>query len=59
MFPFPRCLQFTGYLPKSPEPGELNRDELFFCRLLHHFMRVAYYNTHETVVAEEDGETVR
>ena len=51
-----RCLQFKGYISKESGSPELSEDELFFARLLHHFMRCAYFNTHETVIAEENDD---
>jgi hypothetical protein len=32
----------------------LSDTELFLAKLLHHFMRVTYYNTHEITTTEED-----
>ena len=52
-----RCLEFKGFISKGgPAASGLSDEQLFFAKLLHHFMRCAYFNTHETVVAEEsDG----
>ena len=33
----------------------LTSTEIFLAKLLHHFMRVTYYNTHEITTTEEDG----
>ena len=32
----------------------LSDTEIFLAKLLHHFMRVTYYNTHEITTTEED-----
>ena len=48
-----RCLEFKGYISKENGSG-LSDDQLFFAKLIHHFMRCAYFNTHETVIAEEN-----
>ena len=61
-----RCLKRKSYYknPDTHEPGPggvLTDVELFLAQLLHHFMRVTYYNTHEITTAtmdtdiEEDG----
>ena len=51
-----RCLEFKGFIAKAAAPGGLSDEQLFFAKLLHHFMRCAYFNTHETVVAEEESD---
>ena len=44
-----RLLQEVGWLPADPGLGaELGEEAVLAGRLLHHFMRAAYYNTHET-----------
>ncbi len=52
---FLRCLEFVGYLPAEGGKGELTKEQLFFSKLLHHFMRCTYFNTHETTVADENS----
>ena len=42
-----RLLQTVGYLPKNDDL-EFDDESLAAGRILHHFMRAAYYNTHET-----------
>ena len=49
-----RCLEFKGYISKENGSGPLSDDQLFFAKLIHHFMRCAYFNTHETAIAEEN-----
>ena len=45
---FLRCLQSRHYFNSSPvKPGKLSSDEMFISRLIHHFMRVVFYNSHE------------
>ena len=45
---FLRVLQAKSYFgEKRVRTGELSGDEMFICKLLHHFMRVVYYNSHE------------
>ena len=53
-----RCLEFKGYISKKDDGGAsgMSDDQLFFAKLIHHFMRCAYFNTHETVIAEEGGD---
>ena len=50
-----RLLSQVGYLPKS-DSLEFDDEHLNAGRILHHFMRAAYYNTHETthVLADEE-----
>ena len=48
---FLRCLQAKSYFGKrTSKTGALSDDELFICKLLHHFMRVVFYNSHEVKV---------
>ncbi len=56
-----RCLQRTGYLAgeSSGKGGGLSEQELFFALLLHHFMRAAYFNTHEIAHLNSDNQSVR
>ena len=43
-----RCLKAKKYYEDSSEdPRKLTETEVFICKLVHHFMRVTYYNTHE------------
>ena len=42
-----RVLHASGYLSPG-QGGELSEDDLQAGRILHHFMRAAFYNTHET-----------
>jgi hypothetical protein len=50
-----RLLRATGYT--EPGPGlELTEEEVLAGRLLHHFMRAAYYNTHEITEVEKTGD---
>jgi len=53
-----RLLRSTGYLTAAVEEGglELSEDEVLAGRLLHHFLRAAYYNTHEVSEVEKTGE---
>ena len=44
---FLRVLQLRGYCSPSPSPGTLSAEELETALLLHHFMRVVFYNSHE------------
>ena len=45
---FLRCLQSRHYFNSSPvKAGKLSSDEMFIARLIHHFMRVVFYNSHE------------
>jgi len=48
---FLRCLQFKNYFGKSNKPpsSSLSEDELYIALLLHHFMRVVFYNSHEAM----------
>jgi hypothetical protein len=50
-----RCLQFKGYMPRGVERGKLDSQEMAVAMLLHHFMRVAYFNTHE-MAGLQDGD---
>ena len=51
-----RCLKAKDYYPKSNEddPKTLSETELFLGKLIHHFMRVTYFNTHEVTTTDED-----
>ena len=53
-----RCLKAKKYYVADADasPTLLTETELFLARLLHHFMRVTYYNTHEitTTTVHED-----
>ena len=51
-----RCLRTKSYYPPSisGDPTILSDTELYLARLLHHFMRVTYYNTHEITTITED-----
>ena len=43
-----RCLKAKKYYEdSSKDPKELTEMEVFIAKLVHHFMRVTYYNTHE------------
>ena len=55
---FLRCLQAKSYFGPggARQAGALTDDQLFICKLLHHFMRVVYYNSHE-VSTEQSGRT--
>ena len=48
---FLRVLQVSGYFgpgaASEPRAGRLTSEEMFLARLLHHFMRVVFYNSHE------------
>ena len=44
---FLRVLQLRGYCSPSSSPGTLSPEELETALLLHHFMRVVFYNSHE------------
>ena len=44
---FLRVLQLRGYCSPSPIPSTLSSEELDSALLLHHFMRVVFYNSHE------------
>ena len=43
-----RLLLKVGYISEDQEAEEFQDDAMLAGRLLHHFMRAAYYNTHET-----------
>lgn len=55
-----RCLKAKKYYMASkvddPEedPLSLNDTEMFLSQMIHHFMRVTYYNTHEITTTDED-----
>lgn len=55
-----RCLKAKKYYATDADasPTLLTETELFLARLLHHFMRVTYYNTHEitTTTVHENQE---
>ena len=55
-----RCLRSKSYYPPSSgDPSILSDTELYLAHLLHHFMRVTYYNTHEiTTITEDTDEQV-
>merc|ERR1712223_117935 len=55
-----RCLRAKSYYPPSSnDPTILSDTELYLSQLLHHFMRVTYYNTHEiTTITEDTDEDV-
>ncbi len=42
------------FRPADLPDTELSETEIFLAKLLHHFMRVTYYNTHEITTTEED-----
>ena len=44
---FLRLLQLRGYCSPSSSPSTLSSEELDTALLLHHFMRVVFYNSHE------------
>ena len=44
---FLRCLQAKGYFSNPTKTGTLTQQELVVAKLLHHFMRVVFYNSHE------------
>ena len=51
---FLRCLQAKSYFGPggAKRNGVLTEDQLFICKLLHHFMRVVYYNSHEESIQQ-------
>ena len=52
-----RCLKAKDFYPKvdcSNDPYHLSETELFLGKLIHHFMRVTYFNTHEVTTTDED-----
>ena len=52
-----RCLKAKIFYPKtdcSNDPYHLSETELFLGKLIHHFMRVTYFNTHEVTTTDED-----
>ena len=54
-----RCLKVKKYYVVPDSGGSttvLSETELFLARLLHHFMRVTYYNTHEITTASVDDD---
>ena len=52
-----RLLRATGYITAEDGAGlELSEDELLAGRILHHFLRAAYYNTHEVSEVEKTGD---
>ena len=55
-----RCLRAKSYYPPSSgDPTILSDTELYLSQVLHHFMRVTYYNTHEiTTITEDTDEDV-
>ena len=51
-----RCLKAKKYYVESHnDPSTLTDNELYLAKLIHHFMRVSYYNTHEITTASLDG----
>ena len=50
-----RLLVALGYLHHSGEGLELGDEEMLAGQILHHFMRAAYYNTHEITELETVG----
>ena len=50
---FLRCLQSKNYFTNPTRTGALTREEMVIAKLLHHFMRVVFYNSHE--VSAETG----
>ena len=55
---FLRCLQSRHYFNSSPvKPGKLTSDEMFIARLIHHFMRVVFYNAHEVTELQPSKDT--
>ena len=50
-----RLLRKTGYVEGGPE-RELGEQEVLVARVLHHFMRCAFYNTHEITEVEKTGD---
>ena len=55
-----RCLKAKKYYVADEAASRtvLSETELFLARLLHHFMRVTYYNTHEITTASVDQDDV-
>ena len=53
-----RLLRSTGYITGDDGAAglELSEEEVLAGRLLHHFLRAAYYNTHEVSEVEKTGE---
>ena len=51
-----RCLKAKNYYPVEPnaDPTLLSDTEMYLSLLIHHFMRVTYYNTHEVTTTDED-----
>lgn len=52
-----RCLKAKKYYPSdlaSNDPLDLSETELYLSKLIHHFMRVTYFNTHEITTTDED-----
>ena len=51
-----RCLKAKNYYPTEPnaDPTLLSDTEMYLSLLIHHFMRVTYYNTHEVTTTDED-----
>jgi len=50
-----RALVATGYI-KGNKTGEFNEEQMYCGQLLHHFMRAAYFNTHEICDIEKTGD---
>ncbi len=55
-----RCLKAKNFYSAkehgSSSPLELSETEIYLAKLIHHFMRVTYYNTHEITTTDEDLE---
>ena len=59
-----RCLKAKDFYPRdsssngcndvADDPYHLSETELFLGKLIHHFMRVTYFNTHEVTTTDED-----
>lgn len=55
-----RCLKAKKYYISEPDsdPKCLTETELYLAKVIHHFMRVTYFNTHEITTTDEDTEGV-
>ncbi len=56
-----RCLKAKKYYVDENSVDNINELtdlELYLAKLIHHFMRVTYYNTHEITTTDEDTEGV-
>ena len=60
---FLRALHSRGYFgPKSSFEANLSAQDLMFCNLIHRFMRIVFYNTHEISASKSskfNAETIR